>query len=216
MISKVISFCRTDGLENTANYIWRTITTALGLRASETFFLRFDISEQRQDLNPDDREEIEVIRDSTILDIYGFERLDYIPHKEWIRNGSTCYVKKSQNRVISYCWAHSTGYSVDNEIGSFELSDSEAWIGPIFVEKRHRGRGISAPLIDFAVRDQVNAGKDTFFTATNSENFGSQKTFAKLGFVIVGLSHIRRIGRHRLSNVFLDVNIHDYLRKRLH
>lgn len=213
--SKVLTFFRTDGAANTASYLWRSLRNVLGLRVSETFFFRCKPLETPVEHDNSDAPKFIVVTDTIELSRYAYRRLDYVPSVEWFERGSTCYLGLMQGRVVSYCWAHQGFYTVDRELGEFPLKDDEVWIGPIFVDKRYRGLGIARPQLSFAIQGQIQSGKRVFLTAINSANHASTRSFAKCGFIMTGMSRVRKFGRWQLSKKILDINREEYLRKAL-
>jgi len=215
IIRKALVFSRTDGLANTTRYACQAVRNMFGLRTSVTLFMRCMFSERQQILPSDEVPELERIDGSNVLRKYTCERLEFVPFDRWLNSGSICYIHRSHNSIVGYCWAHPSTYRVSRRLGQFTLKDHEAWIGPIFIDKRYRGQGIAGPLVNFALADQMHTGMTTFYTSLNSGNTVSQRLFAKHGFEIIGSTHVQGFGRYQFKRIKLDLNSQDILRERL-
>jgi GNAT superfamily N-acetyltransferase len=100
-------------------------------------------------------------------------------------------------------------------LGPFKLNENEAWIGPVFIDKRYRGKRIAGPLVNFAMVDQIPIGTQTFYTSLNSRNTLSQRLFVRNGFEIIASTHVQAIGRYQFKRLLLDLNLEETLRERL-
>lgn len=211
-IAKVVVFWRADGFSHTAGYFWRCLGSWCGLRASETlFFRREGVIVPRGGRCTDACEFVEM-RDALALEKYDYPRLRYVPYHKWFARGSVCFVGLIERSVVSYCWIHEGSYWL-GRVGRFALRDNEVWIGPVFVDKRYRGRAINIAQIDHAIQEQSKAGKTVFFTATNSRNYPSIKSFVRCGFAAVGVSRTRSLFGRCVSSVICDLDNRQFVRE---
>lgn len=187
----------------------------IGLRTSVTFFLRYQVADQPDNSLQGIDIEVERIEDLASLNKYSSQRLAYVPLEKWFDSGSICYVHTVNGSIVSYIWTHNRGYPVNREVGFFQLKQDEIWIGPIFVDKQYRARGLAPQLVNYALQDQSNAGAIAFYTSLNSRNVPSQLLFARRGFSIFGSTHVRRIGKYQFKHLLLDLNTGTILRDRL-
>ncbi len=211
LLAKVVTFCRADGFAHTADYFWRCLASWCGLRVSETlFFRREGVVAPRNDNNADACEFI-MVSSVASLEKHEYPRLRYLPCQKWFSHGSICFVGLLKGKVVSYCWVHNGSYAF-GKIGRFKLRDDEAWIGPVFVDKRYRRRGINTAQINCALHELGKVGKRVFFTATNSRNYGSIKSFVGCGFGVVGISRRRAFCGRRISDVVCELSDQQFLR----
>ncbi len=213
-LAKVIAVGRTDGLANTLNYLWRGLTTACALRCSETLFLRRSAAAAPAVLHAGAAPEFVAVSDAPSLERYAYPRLAYVPYRKWLSQGSVCFLGLVQGAVVSYCWVHRGSYSL-GRIGRFGLGEKERWMGPVFVDKRYRRRGINTAQVHHALRESSHAGEIVFFTATNAANYRSLQSFARCGFVLIGLCRVRMLGPRRISHITCDLSGRGWLKEAL-
>lgn len=211
---KSVTMFRTDGLVSVAGYAWKYVCTTCGLRASETLFFRRGESA----ISQDDRQLLACnfvrVGDAVPLEKYGHPRLRHIPYREWFAHGAVCFVGLVEGKVVSYCWVHRESYCL-GKIGRFVLQDGEVWIGPVFVDKRFRRRGINTGQIKHSIHELGKGRCRVFFTAANSQNYASIRSFVKCGFTVVGISRIRTFGGQIVSNIMCELDNERRLRESL-
>lgn len=71
-------------------------------------------------------------------------------------------------------------------MGKFKLRCGEGWIGPVYVLRSWRGRGINKMLIAEQTKMLKAIGVDTFYTSINSNNKASLNSFKHSGFCEIG------------------------------
>ena len=71
-------------------------------------------------------------------------------------------------------------------LGSFILGPNEGWIGPLYVRKKWRGQGNSIQLLLHQMYRLNQMGVSTIYTAINSQNAVSLKSYKSVGFVEIG------------------------------
>ncbi len=182
MLRKCADFYQSDGIGNTAKYVVNAIQRECFYHHSVTEFFC---------CVPDDRTaciatataEFRTLDSAAVLDAYRYPRLKYLPTQQWLSEGASCYIGLVDGCLVSYCWVHKNRYSL-GEIGVFRLKTTEAWIGPVFVDKRFRRRGINTAQIRYAISQEETVS--CFFTAISSTNHGSIRSFTKCRFAKVG------------------------------
>lgn len=119
-------------------------------------------------------------------DARAFDEFNFFPHIEGAdyidrldcgvlackRDGAICaYVCFERGRMKTI---HGTGF--------FSLGEDEAWIGPCYVDRAHRGKGLNGELVRTALELAELSGVSRFFTAINRANVASLSSFERIGF----------------------------------
>lgn len=71
-------------------------------------------------------------------------------------------------------------------LGKFQMRSGEGWIGPVYVLRGWRGRGINKALVAEQIKKLQASGIDTFYTSINSNNGASLNSFKHGGFCEIG------------------------------
>ena len=96
--------------------------------------------------------------------------------------GGECFVAKVNDEVAGFTFL-SFGKKEIAGFGEVLLSaNNSAWIGPVFVDKKHRGKGINKAMIFFAIEKCKAKGVSKIVTSINAQNLSSIASFTKTGF----------------------------------
>lgn len=181
MIRKLIEFAKSDGLGNTMRFAWKGLLSAAHLYESETVCLYVDRSDVGT-LNNDKWKSFSCQRLSTVdkIDALDFPRLKFHPYRKWIAAGGYCHVLFDGTSPVAFGWTHFNCHSID-KVGTFDMGDSIAWLGPSFVHKNYRGNGLQQLLLQRGI-EQAPERITAFITSVNSGNGASLRSFEKNGF----------------------------------
>ena len=133
-----------------------------------------------------------------------FEKIKFYEHilsKDYIN-------RKDRKLLLGYIGDILVGYvaaecEIEKKIyglGLFSLSMKEAWIGPVYVRRKYRGRGISPVLIKEMMTILQNDGIIHFYTAINEENLSSQSAFKKNGYRKFGTITVQERRNKKIIN----------------
>lgn len=109
-----------------------------------------------------------------------FDRLKLLPYRQWLKNGSVVIVVFREAIPVAFGWTHFVCHSIQY-VGTFDMGNHIAWLGPSFVHKEFRGKGLQKLVIQLGVA-KAPTGVDCFITSVNAKNVPSLSSFLKLGF----------------------------------
>lgn len=109
-----------------------------------------------------------------------FDRLKLLPCMKWLNNGSNVIVLLKGSTPVAFGWTHFESHSIEN-VGTFDMGNNIAWLGPFFVHKDFRGKGLQKLIIQQCI-NKVPDNITSFITSTNSKNTASLSSFLTLGF----------------------------------
>ncbi len=180
MIKKFFIYCESDGIFSAICSFGNNMCR-LFYRKSETVFF---VKKADNDILINCISADFVIKEIFIEDInfLEFPRLKLLPIDDWLTKGSRLFVTFYKGYPIGYCWIHFNCHLLSN-LCSFLLEENECWIGPDFVHKKFRGRGLQKFSIDYRVA--LMSGR-VCYTCTNKSNIASAKSYFKAGFENVG------------------------------
>lgn len=178
MIKKFLIYCKSDGIKDALVYAWKTILSLFFIKSRTCFFKLKDFSVC--DFLCDDCEIKKIEKHE--VDVIDFPRLMLLPVNKWLNSGSFLYVTYDGDKPIAFTWTHKGNYEIHG-LGSFDLGDNERWIGPTFVCKEYRGRGLNKKQIAYQITEALDK---TYYTSVNSGNIASLASFKRLGFVEFG------------------------------
>lgn len=127
------------------------------------------------------------LTESAIPDFEKIKFWDFINAMQYTNNPNEgVLLVKYNEEVIAYAAeCHEKERSIHG-LGSFQLRAKEAWIGPVYVLKKYRGRGINRRLIIEVMKRMRAYGITDFYTSINSNNPSSIKSFQNAGFTEIG------------------------------
>jgi RimJ/RimL family protein N-acetyltransferase len=190
MIRKFFIYIWSGGLIEVLKYISIHIRKKIYYK-SETIFLFLDIDELS--LMPKQKCDIEykIIQNKSDLDKIDFNRIKILQYKKWFEKSSQAILGLNNSNPVSFSWSHFQQHSLHG-VCKINLSSNKCWIGPTFVDKSMRGKGINKAQIYFQINN-APAGIKYFLTSANASNKASIKSFEKLGFKI-GLKFDKNYG----------------------
>ncbi len=184
MIRKIMVFIESDGLLNTLRFIVNAIIGGLGDKSITLCLVGKKADLKVQNRNCWSRFSSRTYTTTEELDSVNFPRLKYTPYTRWLKAGAVCRVVFEADIPVAFSWTHYEKHSI-NKIGTFDMENDIAWLGPYIVHKKYRGLSLQQFLIG---QDVLECGKDIncFITSVNQENASSLHSFLKLGFHIGG------------------------------
>ena len=119
-----------------------------------------------------------------------FEKLKFFQHI----SGEEILADPQQTAILVKCEGEYAGYAgVQFEtrrqihgLCRFTLREKEAWIGPVYIKRKFRNRGLNRYALQFIMDSMKEMGFCAFFTAINSSNHSSMKSFMNCGFSDIG------------------------------
>lgn len=186
MIRKFFVYCKSDGIMSALHYAIATILSCV-YRSSTTNFYRYDgvTSSLVKYANTDRFVVKECLAEE--LETIDFPRLKLLNWRRWLHDGSRCYVGFYDGIPATYTWTHFKEYEIHG-LGKFHLTDGECWIGPVFVHKDYRGRGLNK----IQIANQMLDVGGVCYTSVNAGNQPSIRSFIGLGYKNVGNVVVRK------------------------
>lgn len=179
---RLLDYMKREGLRATASKALGKIDAKRGGKAAETVFLRRDNHGLPSLPIPAGLQ----IRTIEALDIPEFERFNFFPHinpNAYVpakRDGAIgCF---DQDRLVGYVCYESEKRKAIHGTGDFVLENGEAWVGPCYVDRAYRGRGLNRILVAEAAEALERRGITRLFTSINGANASSLASFQKMGF----------------------------------
>ena len=111
-----------------------------------------------------------------------FPRLKLLDWRKWLENKSRLYVAYVGNEPVGYAWIHYHSYHFAGKY-NFGIEENEVWIGPSFVKKEFRGKGLQKALTQYRLSKIKNC---TVYTSVNSNNIASNKCMKRNNFEFMG------------------------------
>lgn len=178
-MGKILTFIKSDGLDNTMRFMWNALRSKIG-HTSHTYCLFAD----RDGILPElgNRIKYKVISDIETLSAINFPRLKLSPWKKWLREGSCVLIIFENDVPIAFGWMHFKSHYV-HSVGNFNLGNDMAWLGPYFVHRKYRGKGLQRTAISIGVSEAPKS-ITSFITSINFSNIASLHSFEKCGFQI--------------------------------
>lgn len=119
-----------------------------------------------------------------------FERIkfwDFVNTDEFINNPKqSILLLKAGEEYVAYAAEEHEICREIHGLGKFQLRSGEGWIGPVYVLRDWRGRGINKALVAEQIKKLQASGIDTFYTSINSNNEASLNSFKHSGFCEIG------------------------------
>lgn len=119
-----------------------------------------------------------------------FEKIkfwEFVKADDYIDNPYQSVLMLRKNReIVGYVAEQHEIRRLIHGTGVFVLSIGEGWIGPVYVSSDNRGNGYNRMLLKEQIRTLRAKGIDTFYTAINSENLPSLRSFMSVGFRQIG------------------------------
>lgn len=94
----------------------------------------------------------------------------------------TIVLAKHINEIVGFCRLDNSPVHKIHGIGDYEIGKENCWIGPVFVSKKYRNRGINSGMLKYANNLAYEKGISNFVTLININNLSSIRSFEKNGF----------------------------------
>ena len=181
-MSNLISYLKQEGITATIKRAWKKIFLN---GDNHTVFLRVIL----EDISPINGTE----RDINVLDETNrtaFDKIkfwNFINADKYIGNDHQSVVMlREDGKFVGYAAEEHEIQRIIHGLGEFSLKKNEGWIGPVFVCREWRGRGLNKQLLLQQMYRLNNIGVTTIYTAINSDNYSSLNSFRNVGFNIIG------------------------------
>lgn len=176
-MSSLINYLKQEGLAATVKRAWKKVFRH---DDSHTVFLKVDLT---------DGSTKEIVGNIEILDEQNrqaFERIkfwDFVKAEDFIGNDQqSVMMLKAGGEYVAYAAEEHDTERIIHGLGSFHLKENEGWIGPVYVCKDWRGKGYNRQLLKAQMNHLRELGTTTVYTAINSQNASSLKSFQGVGF----------------------------------
>jgi GNAT superfamily N-acetyltransferase len=178
MIRKFFVYYKADGVGNALRFVLKTLLSHIYKRSETVFYSK---NTSGNDFSSDYKMQmLELsIQDMEIID---FPRLKLVDYNSWMQKGSRVFVCYVDETPVAFTWTHYGIYEIHGT-GHFSMSANECWIGPTFVDRHYRGRGINKQQILYQMEYSV---AEVFYTSVNVGNIPSRQSFEHWGFVEIG------------------------------
>lgn len=179
---KLWIFIQSDGLANTLKFVWKGIAGKC-YHLSRTLCLyveKENVAINRRSIWNVYR--CRIITEVKELSSINFGRLKLLPCRRWLENGSMVVVVFKDDVPVAFGWTHFKNHAIDY-VGDFDMGTKIAWMGPIFVHRKHRGKGLQQWVIRQVVNN-VPANIKAFITSVNAGNKASLRSLEKCGFKV--------------------------------
>lgn len=192
-MKKIIKYFKDNGLLRTIKRIFYRVGGKLGLIKSETFVLHQDFKNEKilQDFLPDYK--VDILNKENLSDFMAIKYYEFLDPKEIINSKkSNIMVAFDGKKIIGFaCYHYDTNHTI-HDLGKWHLKEDEAWIGPTYVIKEYRSKGVHRLLLIKTISLLNKIGINKTYTAINRNNIPSIKSFKNVGFEIIGTINIQR------------------------
>lgn len=176
-MSSLMNYLKQEGLAATVKRAWNK---AFRHADSHTVFLKVDLPEGSAE---------EMLGEIETLDEHNrhaFEEIkfwNFVKAEDFIGNDQqSVMMLKVGDEYVAYAAEEHGAERIIHGLGSFLLKENEGWIGPVYVCKDWRGKGYNRQLLKAQMNHLCALGATTVYTAINSQNASSLKSFQGVGF----------------------------------
>lgn len=181
-MSRILNYLRQEGLATTAKKAFNKI---FHKSVSQTVFLRIRLTGELENCFSSN---IEILGDSNRAFFEAIKFWDFICVDDFIDNEyQSIAMLKNRDEYIAYAAEEHAINRVIHGLGDFHLKLDEGWIGPVYLRKQWRGKGHNKRLLLHQLRRLKAFGVTTVYTAINSQNSASLKSFKSVGFEEIGI-----------------------------
>lgn len=212
---KIMNSLKMNGFTKTVVIIINRILKTFGLQVSETYFFQIDLDDAKLQNNNQKLYKLEYLgydRKMQFESIKYFEFLDV--NNLLASNKADILIALDGSKIIGYICVHRGINHLIHNLGYWNLNEDEAWIGPTYIIKDYRNKGIHKDLINVIIKDSYSKGIKKIYTAINSKNIPSIRSFSKVGFKLIGRINNRKIISKSISLELLDINDNNILKKK--
>ena len=176
MIKKFFIYLKSDGLWNALAFTLKSITSLVYNKSVTNIYKRITGEEEYKNKT--------VIKEVGVNEVerMDFPRLKLLSWRKWLENKSRLYVAYIENEPVGYAWIHYHSYHFAGKY-NFGIEENEVWIGPSFVKKEFRGRGLQKALTQYRLSKIKNC---TVYTSVSSNNIASNRCMKRNDFEFMG------------------------------
>ena len=206
-MQKVLRYFNDNGLLETIKKVLMRVLGIFGLKKSETYILNLYMNcDIKVEINNLGIRILQLLEEHTD-EFNKVKYFDFINIKEKINSKySKIFIAMDNNKIIGYvCCNFNTNHLIHN-MGFWNLNKDEAWIGPTYVVKNYRNRGVHRALLIKSINEMYRSGIVSFYTAINKNNAPSLKSFRNVGFTKIGIIKIRKILRKTIRQEIIELN----------
>lgn len=179
-MGKLLTYLKYEGLRGTLKKCISTVKDRN--KASETVFLRCC----EADLSPDPRVNLDVLplTEERLGDFESIRFFDHISGQDYIgQDHGDIFLGYLDGELVAYAATEFDKRKVIHGLGFFHLAKDEAWVGPVYVKRSFRGKGINREMLKRAMEKAEKKNHiRCFYTCINRENTASRKSFLHTGF----------------------------------
>lgn len=183
-MSSLLNYLRQEGLSATAKRAWNKVFHNAD---SCTIFLRVQLVTSPDVIDDKEGHNYEILDNTNRVDFERIKFWGFINADDFIGNEhqSVLMIKEGKEYIAYAAEEHATERLIHG-LGSFLLNSDEGWIGPVYVRKEWRWQGCNRRLLFQQMRRLKEFGIITVYTAINSQNTASLKSFSSVEFEEIG------------------------------
>ena len=176
MIKKFFIYLKSDGFWNAIKFTTKSITSIIYNHSVTNIYKRETGDEEYN-------KEI-IIKELQIPEVekINFPRLKLLSWRKWLGNKSRLFVAYIGDEPAGYSWIHPNDYHFAGKY-NFKITENEFWIGPSFVKKEFRGKGLQKAMIQYSLSQIKNK---TVYTSVSHNNIASNKCIQRNNFEFMG------------------------------
>lgn len=155
-MKKLVSSIKNNGYLETIKKALNRILKVLGLLESETYFFEKKIDDIRSQSTKE-----QIYNDNISIKFLDYKektQFEYMKYYEFLDTESLLNSEMSKvlialhkDKIIGFACIHRGSNHLIHDLGYWNLSEDEAWIGPTYVIKNYRNRGIHKDLLNRAI-----------------------------------------------------------------
>ena len=183
MIKKFFIYLKSDGFWNALAFTLKSITSVIYNTSVTNIYKRSTAKEEYNN-------EV-LIKEVQTADVekMDFPRLKLLAWRKWLQNKSRLFVAYIGNEPAGYAWIHYHSYHFAGNY-NFKIEKDEYWIGPSFVKKEFRGKGLQKALTQYRL-SQIKNG--IVYTSVSNGNIASNKCMKRNDFELIGTVTIKTL-----------------------
>lgn len=200
-ISNVI---KNEGIKGSLIRVKNILLMLLGLRISETLCYRMSLENNK--INKEAKidkisKNIKCKIFKNLKELYNIndyqKKIDFLPAEEWINKGAVCISLFYNAKMVGYMWVQSNRYDIKN-MGTFVIKKNEIYLGPAFINKKFRKKGLYHVLMENSLKYSKDIGTTYVYSTSSIKNIPSIKTFVSHGFEVVGCVRYKNKNRREV------------------
>lgn len=184
-MKKCIVYLRNEGFISFCKKIKSNILYRFG-RSSTTMFYQCNDLGLEKVLT---REGIDVLK-LAYSELSDFEYMKFFQHLDgnmYVNNlDKEIVIAKYGEKIVGYAAVDYGGKRDIHGLGAFSLLDNEAWIGPVYVIREYRKKGVNSLLINTLKHRMKSRSINCCYTCINIDNPDSITSFKRNGFNELG------------------------------